>query len=470
MSHNPEQRRQRAAERAASLSRRNFLRGLGACVAVPAFESLLPVRALAAEAASAVAGGVGTTATGAPLRTAFLYFPNGAIPRSFWPKDEGVDYNLSPTLRPLAHLRDSFQVLGGLDHQHAEAGPDGAGDHARANGTFLTGVRMRKSATDIHAGVSIDQKIAAEIGHVTRLPSLELSCEQGRRTGSCDSGYSCAYQFNLSWSSPTTPMTPEANPRLVFERLFGAGAPGERAANLERRRRQQQSVLDFVLDDARAMQNRLAARDAAKLDQYLTGVREIEARIQQAERFGAGQDPKEAAPAGIPDSYAEHVALMGDILALAFQTDATRVGTLLLAHDGSNRSFDDIGVFEGHHDLTHHQDREDWIAKVEEIDLWYARQFARFLDKLRKTEDVDGNSLLHNSMIVYGGGNSDGNRHTHSNLPIILAGNGGGTLTPGRYKRYGGVPASNLFLSLAQRMGVAGLESFGDSTRSLEDV
>jgi hypothetical protein len=265
-------------------------------------------------------------------------------------------------------------------------------------------------------------------------------------------------------------MTPEANPRLVFERLFGAGAPGERAANLERRRRQQQSVLDFVLDDARAMQNRLAARDAAKLDQYLTGVREIEARIQQAERFAGAQDPKEAAPAGIPDSYAEHVALMGDILALAFQTDSTRVATLLLAHDGSNRSFDDIGIFEGHHDLTHHQNREDWVAKVEEIDLWYARQFARFLDKLAKTEDVDGNSVLHNSMIVYGGGNSDGNRHTHSNLPIILAGGGGGTLTPGRYKKYGGVPASNLFLGLAQRMGVAGLDSFGDSTRVLEDV
>ncbi len=458
--------RERAAQRLASLSRRHFLRGLGACVALPAMESLRPARALAAEAA----GGIATTATGAPLRTAFMYFPNGAIPRSFWPKQEGKSFELTPTLEPLADLRDSIQVLGGLDHVNAEAGPDGAGDHARANGTFLTGVRVRKTATDIFAGKSIDQEIAARVGHVTRMPSLELSCEPGRRTGSCDSGYSCAYQFNLSWSSPTTPMTPEANPRLVFERLFGAGAPGERAASLARRRRQQRSVLDFVLDDARSMQSRLAARDAAKLDQYLTGVRGIETRIEQAEKFGDVKDPGVDAPDGIPDSYEEHMTLMYDMLALALQTDSTRVATLLLAHDGSNRSFDNIGIFEGHHDLTHHQDREDWIVKVEEIDLWYVRQFAKFLAKLRDMEDVDGQSVLHNSMIVYGGGNSDANRHTHTNLPLVLAGGGGGTLTPGRYVQYGGVPASNLFLSLADRLGVADLPTFGDASGRLEDV
>jgi hypothetical protein len=462
--HNP---REQAQERAWSLSRRNFLRGVGACIAMPALESLRPVRALASEAAAA---GVATTASGAPLRAAFLYFPNGAIPRSFWPRETGENYELSPTLEPLADLRDSFQVLGGLDHQHAEPGPDGAGDHARANGTFLTGVRMRKSATDIHAGISIDQVIANQVGHLTRLPSIEMSCEQGRRTGSCDSGYSCAYQFNLSWSSATTPMTPEANPRLVFERLFGAGAPGERAANLERRRQQDRSVLDFVLDDARAMQRRLSSRDAAKLDQYLTGLRDIEARIERAEKFGAAEDPGVDAPSGIPDSYEEHMGLMYDMLAIAFQTDSTRVASLLLAHDGSNRSFDHIGIFEGHHDLTHHQNREDWIVKVEEIDLWYARQFAKFLTKLKETEDVDGRSVLDNSMIVYGGGNSDANRHTHSNLPIILAGGGGGTLTPGRFVKHGGTPASNLFVSLADRFGVKDLNEFGDSTGRLENV
>lgn len=460
-------RNNRRAEHVTSFNRRSFLRGLGACVALPAFESLLPARALAASA-----GGIATTATGAPLRTAFLFFPNGAIPRAWWPADEGrgADFHLSRTLAPLAPHRDMIQVMGGLDHMNAEPGPDGAGDHARSNGTFLTGVRVNKSATNIRAGVSIDQAIAAQTGHVTRLPSLELSCDPGRSSGACDSGYSCAYQFNLAWSSPTTPVTPEANPRLAFERMFGAGKPGERAASLARRREQQRSVLDFVMDDARAMQSRLGSRDAAKLDQYLTGVRDIETRIQRAEKFGAAADPAIDAPAGIPESYEEHMVLMYDLLALAFETDTTRVATMLLAHDGSNRSFEDIGISEGHHDLSHHQNREDWIAKVEEIDLWYTRQFALFLDKLNKIEDVDGQSVLHNSMIVYGGGNADANRHTHTNLPIVLAGAGGGTLTPGRYVKHGGKPASNLFLTMADRLGIDDLREFGDATGRLENV
>ncbi len=466
MSRTHDERGWKMAERRAGFSRRNFLRGVGACVALPAFESLLTSRVLAAEAAA----GVATTATGAPLRTAFLYFPNGAIPRAWWPESEGRDYSLSRTLAPLANHRDMLQVLGGVDQVNAEGGPDGAGDHARANGVFLTSVRVNKSATDIRAGVSIDQVIASEVGHATRMPSLELSCEPRRRTGDCDSGYSCAYQFNLAWSSPTTPLAPESNPRLAFERLFGAGAPGERAANLERRRTQQRSVLDFVMDDARAMQARLGAGDADKLNQYLTGVREIEARIQRVEQFGSIQDPGVESPEGIPGSYGEHMELMYDMLALAFQTDSTRVATFLLAHDGSNRSFEDIGISEGHHDLSHHQNREDWIAKIEEIDLWYTRQLARFLDKLAAVRDVDGNTVLHNSMIVYGGGNADANRHSHTNLPIILAGAGGGTLQAGRYVQHGGVPAANLFLSMADRMGVQGLERFGDSTGRMADV
>jgi hypothetical protein len=459
MSSNPS----RAARRLA-LSRRNFLRGVGACVALPAFESFAPL-ARAAAAAPALA----TTATGAPLRTAFLFFPNGAIPRAWWPKAPGRDFELSRTLTPLAPHRDMIQVLGGLDHANAEGGPDGAGDHARGNAVFLTGVRVNKSATDIRAGVSIDQLIARHVGRETLMPSLELSCEPRRNSGNCDSGYSCAYQYNLAWSSPTTPVTPESNPRLAFERLFGAGSPSERAANLAQRRQQQRSVLDFVMEDARSMQSRLASRDAAKLDQYLTGVREIEQRIQRAEQFST-RDPGAPAPDGTPDKYEEHMALMYDLLVIAFQTDVTRVGTLLLAHDGSNRSFDDIGVFEGHHDLSHHQNREDWIAKIEEIDLWYVRQFAKFLDKLSKVEDADGKSLLDNSMIVYGGGNADANRHSHTNLPVILAGGGGGSLAAGRYVDHRGKPMSNLFLSLADRMGVQGVKEFGDSTGRLDDV
>jgi hypothetical protein len=447
-------------------SRRQFLRGLGACVALPALSSLRPARALVALAPEALA----TTATGAPLRTAFLFFPNGAIPAAWWPKEEGAEFELSRTLEPLAPKREFVQVLGGLDHLNAEAGPDGAGDHARGGGTFLTGVRLKKSATDIRAGVSIDQVMARQIGHLTRFPSLEVACDAGRKSGACDSGYSCAYQFNLSWSSQTTPMTPEANPRLVFERLFGAGAPGERRANLERRRKEQRSVLDFVMDDARRMQNRLDSHDRAKLDQYLTGVREIESRIEKVEQFGETPDPDVETPIGIPTDYTEYVQLMYDMLILAFQTDSTRIATFLLAHDGSNRSFDHIGITEGHHDLTHHQNRAEWIEKVSDIDRWYVAQFARFLEKLDAVQDVDGNSILHNSMIVYGSGNADGNRHTHSNLPLLLAGRGGGTLSAGRYVKHGSKPASNLFLTLADRVGLSDLPRFGDSTERLSDV
>ncbi|HEY2251052.1 MAG TPA: DUF1552 domain-containing protein [Planctomycetaceae bacterium] len=452
-----------------ALSRRNFLRGMGAAaIALPAFESLRPLSLLAGE--TSAAGQLAVTASGAPLRSAFVFFPNGAIPSAWWPKTDGTDFEWSRTLQPLEAHKNFVQIMGGLDHRNAEAGPDGAGDHARGGGTFLTGVRLKKSSSDIRAGISIDQVMAREIASSTRFPSLELSCDASRQSGACDSGYACAYQFNLSWRSATTPMIPEANPRLVFERLFGPGAPGERRANLARRQQEQKSVLDFVREDAKSMQRRLNAKDVDKLDQYLTGVRDIEARIAKAEKFGATQDPAIDTPVGIPPSYSEYVELMYDMLILAFQSDSTRVGTLLLAHDGSNRSFEDIGITEGHHDLSHHQNRADWIQKVAEIDLWYTRQFATFLDKLNKVSDVDGNSLLHNSMIVYGGGNADANRHSHDNLPFVLAGAGGGTLKTGRFVKHGGKPASNLFLSLADRMGLPPVEKFGDSTGRLENI
>jgi hypothetical protein len=411
-----------------------------------------------------------TTGTGAPLRTAFLYFPNGAIPSTWWPTGSGTDFQWSRTLRPLENYKSHLQVLGQLDHKTAEPGPDGAGDHARGNGTFLTGVRLRKSATDIRAGISFDQALAREFGHMTRFPSLELSCDSAPRTGACDSGYSCAYQYNISWSSPTTPMASESNPRRVFERLFGDGRPGERQANLERRQEEERSVLDFVLEDARAMQRRLGQTDRRKLDQYLTGIRDIEARIQRAERLGRAPDPGVETPPGTPPEYAEHIQLLFDILVLAFQTDSTRVATCLLAHDGSNRSFDQIGISEGHHDLTHHRNSQDRVAKVADIDLWYVQQLARFLHKLNEVRDPDGNTLLHNSMIVYGSGNADANRHTHVNLPILLAGAGGGALRTGRYVRHNSRPVTNLFLGMAHTLGVSRLERFGDSTGRLTDI
>jgi len=453
----------------AAMNRRHFLRGLGACIALPAFGSLLPGRLFATPGAPEALR-LATTATGAPLRTAFVFFPNGAIPSRWWPEGGVADFRFNATLAALEPMRSHLQVLGGLDHANANQGNDGAGDHARGNGVFLTGVRLNKSATDIRAGTSIDQVLASHVGHLTRFPSLELSCDATRKSADCDSGYSCAYQFNLSWKTPTTPMPPESSPRLAFERLFGAGAHGERAANAQRRMLERRSVLDFVLDDARRMQRRLDTGDRDKLDQYLTGIRDVEARIQQAERFGPNIDPAQPTPAGIPPSEADYVELMYDMLVLAFKTDSTRVATFVLGHDGDNRSFSEIGITEGHHDLSHHQNNQERIDKVAQIDRWYAGQFAKFLQKLDATPDVDGHSLLHNSRILYGSGNADGNRHTHENLPLILAGGGGGALTTGRYVQHGSKPLSNLFLSLADQAGVTGLDRFGDSTGRLGNV
>jgi hypothetical protein len=450
-------------------SRRRFLRGVGAAVALPAFESLLRTGTAAAAPTSAPA--LATAATGVPKRMAFVYFPNGAIQPNWWPTGGEKDFVLAATMKPLEGLRNDLQILAGLDHVNATPGPDGAGDHARASGTFLTGVRVKKtSGADIHCGVSIDQIAAAQVGHLTRFPSLELTCDSVRKSGNCDSGYSCAYQYNLSWQSPTTPVAPEPNPRLVFERLFGSGAPGERQKSLQQRQLQQRSILDFVLDDAGSLGKDLGSRDHQKLDEYLSSVREIEKRIQAAESFGKTPDPSNETPDGIPPSFRDHIQLMFGMMLLAFQTDSTRIATFLLANEGSNRAFPEIGIPEGHHSLSHHRNVTDNIQKVAQIDLFYMQQFAGFLEKLKQTKDVDGNSMLHNSMIVYGSGNADGNRHTHVNLPILLAGGGGGTLTPGRYVKFSGKPMSNLFLSMADRMGVAGLQRFGDSTGRIEGI
>jgi len=291
-----------------------------------------------------------------------------------------------------------------------------------------------------------------------------------RKAGHCDTGYSCAYQYNISWQSPTTPMTPEPNPRLVFERLFGSGPQEMRQRNYEMRMRTQKSLLDFVLDDARGMQGQLSARDQDKLDEYLTSVREIETRLQHAESFGPLPRPDLPTPAGIPADYGQHIDLMFDILAVAFQTDSTRIATLLLAGDGTNRAFPEIGVPEGHHYCSHHHGNAQLKEKVAKVDLFYMRRFARFLGKLEAMRDTDGNSVLHNSMIVYGCGNSDGNQHTHTNLPVVLAGAGGGTLSAGRSTHFRSIPMTNLYLSMANRMGVSGVPRIGDSTGALSGV
>ena len=452
-----------------SNNRRSFLRGVGACLALPAFEGFLPGRAMAGTLAQA--GRIATTASGAPLRMAFIYFPNGAIQNQWLPTGSGKDFTFGNTLAPLEPLRHRIQVLSGLDHVNADAGPDGAGDHARANGTFLTGVRVKKTAgSDISAGISVDQIAANLIGGRTRFSSLELSTDPHRKSGECDSGYSCAYESNLAWRSATSPLSPESNPRLVFERLFGSGSPGLRGDSLVQRRAQQRSILDFVMEDAKSVGKQLTRRDHAKMDEYLTGLREIEQRIVTAESFAEIPDPNMPTPDGIPAKYDDYIRLMFEMMALAFETDATRISSMILAHDGSNRPFPEIEVSEGHHSLSHHRNNADLIQKVALIDRFYAERFADFLKLLESKQDADGQTILHNSMIVYGCGNSDGNRHTHSDLPVVLAGNGGGALNPGRYVQNEAKPMCNLYLDMLDQMGVPSLERFGDSTGRLGNL
>ena len=341
------------------------------------------------------------------------------------------------------------------------------------NSTFLSGVRIKKTAgRDYYSGVSFDQVIAKKVGHVTPYSSLEISCDTIRNAGACDTGYSCIYEHNLAWSSPTTPMTPEVNPRLLFERLFGAGSPKDRTQNLILRQRQQRSVLDFVAEDTRSLERQLSGGDTRKLDEFLTNVREIEERLQRVEKtYGQHTAGDAVEPvAAIPASFTEYVRLNLDMLHLAFLTDNTRVATFMISGDGNNRDFLEIGVPEGHHFCTHHRNQAELIAKTCMIDRWYVQQLAYFLNKMDQTKDVDGNSLLHNSMIIYGSGHADGNRHTHTNLPVILAGGGGGTLTPGRYVQNKPMPVTNLYLSMMDRMGALGVERLGDSTGRLSNL
>lgn len=447
-------------------NRRRFLQGLGVCVGLPALESLTGLKALGA--APAVAGA--TTPSGAPLRMAFMYIPNGVILDSWRPEGEGADYKLNQTMAPLAPFKKDFSVVTGLAHQHGFANGDGAGDHARANATILTGARPKKTAgADIHLGVSVDQVAAQRVGDATRFASLELSCSGVRKSGTCDSGYSCAYQYNVSWASETQPVAPESNPRLVFERLFGSGDVEERRASFKARQAEQRSILDFIADDARRLSGTIGKSDQHKLDEYLNGVREIERRLARLEQFGDLADPGVPSPSGEPKSYREHIRLMYDMLVLAFQTDSTRIASFMLANDGSNRTFEEAGVRDGHHSLSHHQNDKTKMEKLAKIDHFYIEQLAYFLGRLRDVKDVDGRSLLDNSMLVYASGLSDGNRHKHDDLPVIVAGGAGGAFKTGRHLKVEPQPMSNLFVTMLNTMG-AKVDQFGDSTGRLDAI
>ncbi|MDB4669490.1 DUF1552 domain-containing protein [bacterium] len=449
-----------------NLGRRAFLRGVGATVALPSFRSL----GAETKAAEAVARSV--TATGAPLRMAYLYVPNGVIMDKWRPEGVGSDFKFNHSMKSLDPFKKDLQIIKGMEQINGTAGPDGAGDHARAGATFLTGARPRKTAgADIKLGISVDQMAANYIGSETRLSSLELSCDAVRKSGRCDSGYSCAYQYNLSWRSATQPMTPESNPRLVFERLFGGGSNEERKKSLAKRRAEKRSILDIVMSDAKSMNNQLGRNDRNKLDEYMTGVREIERRIEKAEGFGPPPNPGVEAPEeGVPREYQEHIRLLFDMMLIAFKTDQTRISSFLLAHDGSNRNFTHLGVSEGHHGLSHHRDDRRKMDKIVKIDTFYSEQLAYFLEQMKSTEDVDGKSLLHNSMIVWGSGHSDANRHTHDDLPIILAGNAGGKFNPGRHLELPvETPLNNLYMRMLHEAG-APTDRIGDSTGVLKGI
>jgi hypothetical protein len=438
------------------LGRRTFLKGLGTAVALPLLEAMLP-------ALSAATQPVNATAKSLPRRMAFVYVPNGVNMADWTPKETGTDFELPFILEPLSPHKNEMVLFSGLAHDAGRAKKDGAGDHARASATFLTGTRARKTAgSDIEVGISVDQIAAQKIGRQTRLASLELGCDRGQQAGNCDSGYSCAYSFNISWRTPSTPMPPEVDPRLVFERLFSNNHPGESAESRAKRRLYQKSILDFVQEDANRLKAKLGSTDRRKLDEYTTAVREMELRIEQAEKF-ATTLPDYDKPTGIPKDYEQHMRLMFDLLALAFQTDSTRVASYIMAHDGSNRPYPFIGVPDGHHDLSHHGGDEEKKGKIARINRFHITQFAYFLQKLKSIKEGEG-TLLDNCMIVYGSGLADGNAHAHDNLPILLAGTGGGTIRTGRHVRYSQeVPMTNLFISMLDRMGVS-VPRIGDST------
>lgn len=441
------------------LDRRQFLRGLGALVALPVLESIAPAPLLrAAEAASA-------PRAGPPLRTAFIYVPNGVNNAHWWPSGSGADFRLGDSLASLEPHRADLRLVAGLGHKNANANGDGPGDHARASATFLTGMQARKtSGSDIRLGRSVDQMIAAGVGAGYRLPSLELSCDPPRQTGNCDSGYSCAYQFNLSWRSENQPMPSERNPRLVFERLFGGGTLRETAESRAVRARQRRSILDFVMDDARRLQGDLGRADRDKLDDYLTSVREIERRVTSFESF-AGR-PDAPLPAGVPSDYEEHMRLMCDLLVLGFQTRSTPVSTLMFASEASGRTFPQLGITEGHHSLSHHERRAEKLEQIRKIDAFYARQFAYLVGRLKAVPEGEG-TLLDHTLLVYGSGIRDGDRHDHVDLPVILAGRAGGAVQTGRFDRLAvDQPMTNLYLSVLDLHGVKA-DRVGDSSGRL---
>ena len=445
-----------------SLPRRTFLRGLGATLALPALESIAPPLSA-----------IGPSTP--PVRLGYVYTPNGIVgacdksPRPFmWtPKTTGANFEFSPTMKALEAYRHELNVFSGLAQVTGRALGDGPGDHARATATFLTGVHPYKTGgADFRLGISADQIAARELGKYTQLASLELGLEPQPLAGNCDSGYTCAY-MSMSWRGASSPLPAETNPRAVFERLFGDGDSTDakiRASRLE----QQKSVLDYVTGSLSRLQRRLSAGDKRKIDEYFESVRDVERRIALAEAQTATLElPHLERPGAVPDDYVQYSKLMIDLQVIAWQTDMTRVASFMLGRDGSNRSYREIGISDGHHSISHHQGDAERLDKLIKIDELHVSMFAYLLKRLRETPDGDG-TLLDHSLVVFGSSISESNIHTHDDLPIVVAGSANGQLKGNRHLAYAKeTPLNNLFLSMFDLAGLPHVDGFGDSTGRL---
>ena len=436
------------------LNRRTFLRGVGTTLALPFLDSMVP--AFADTKASAANPAV---------RLAFVYVPNGIIPGAWNPTGDGKSFEFNRSMKPMEDFRENLNVLTGLAQLNGRALGDGPGDHARAGATWLTGVHPKKTeGVGIHSGISIDQIAAKHLGKETQLGSLEIGLDTPSLAGGCDSGYSCAYTNTISWRGGTTPMPMEPNPRALFERLFGDGDSTDAATRLASLK-EQRSVLDYISGEIDRLETSLGSRDRTKLTEYLESIRDIERRIQKAEQQNASMNvPVLERPRGVPPEFEDHAKLMIDMQVIAFQADLTRVITFMIAREGSNRSYRHIGVSDGHHSVTHHQNDPEKIEKVTKIDTYHSGLFAYYLGKLKSTKDGDG-TLLDHSLVVYGSSICDGNAHTHHDLPLVLAGSANGRVKGGRHLAYTKeTPMNNLLVSMLGLAGVPGVDQFGDST------
>lgn len=432
------------------ISRRMLLRGAGVAIGLPFLDAMRP--ALAAP----------STAAKQARRIGVVYVPNGIIMRDWQVAKVGSEFTFTRILKPLERFREDIVVVSGLSN-HAANKAKGGG-HAKASGSFLSGAIPKYTAgADVHAGTTFDQIAAQKFGPDTRVPSLQLGCEDSRMIGNCDTGSSCAYTNSISWRNPDSPMAVEVNPRSVFERLFGTVDPSLDPETKARRALYKKSILDLTREKTQSLVSSLGSTDRRKMDEYLTAIREVETRIAKAEN--EPEIPTGEKPSGIPFSYREYVKLMFDLQTIAFQSDLTRVSTMMLGREGSVRVYPEIGVPDPHHPLTHHRNNEDFIEKVTKINEHHVELFSYFVEKLKTTNDGDG-SLLDHSLILYGGAISDGNQHSNHNLPLVVAGHSGG-LKGGRHvAAEEKTPAANLFVEMLNRSGVE-TESFGDSTGRL---